>query len=108
MYRIWGRHAICDGTRPRGRAKSEPMTPIETPNIFAPVSTPAFAIRDLSFIVLAITAAIFVIVGGLASSPSIRFVRRPPNRRVGRARGYAGPQVGWPGPAVPLLTVAVL
>ena len=31
---------------------------IETPSILAPVSTPAFAIRDLSFFVLAITAAI--------------------------------------------------
>jgi hypothetical protein len=34
---------------------------IETPSIFVPVSTPAFAIRDLSFFVLAITGAIFVI-----------------------------------------------
>ena len=49
---------------------------IETPSIFAPVSTPAFAIRDLSFFVLAITAAIFVIVAGLAVYTLIRFGRR--------------------------------
>jgi len=49
---------------------------IETPSIFAPVSTPAFAIRDLSFFVLAITAAIFVIVAGLAVYALIRFGRR--------------------------------
>ncbi len=48
---------------------------IETPSIFAPVSTPAFAIRDLSFFVLAITAAIFVIVAGVAGP--LRFGRRP-------------------------------
>lgn len=52
---------------------------IETPNIFAPVSTPAFAIRDLSFFVLAITAAIFVIVAGFAVYTLIRFGRRPAN-----------------------------
>src|SRR2546429_4060294 len=32
------------------------MTPIQTPNIFAPVSTPAFAIRELSFFVFGVTA----------------------------------------------------
>ena len=40
------------------------MNPIQMPNIFAPASTPAFTIRELSFVVLAITAAIFLIVGG--------------------------------------------
>lgn len=37
------------------------MTPIQTPSIFAPVSTSALAIRDLSFIVLAITGVIFLV-----------------------------------------------
>ena len=36
------------------------MSPIQMPNIFAPASTPAFAIRELSFVVLAITAGIFL------------------------------------------------
>src|SRR5437870_8127097 len=60
------------------------MTPIETPNIFAPVSTPAFAIRDLSFIVLAITAATFLIVAGFAVYTLIRF-RPAPGEPTGRA-----------------------
>jgi hypothetical protein len=42
---------------------------IETPSILAPVSTPAFAIRDPSFFVLAITAATLVIVAGVQLSP---------------------------------------
>jgi hypothetical protein len=42
------------------------MTPIQTPSIFAPVSTPALAIREVSFIVLGVTAAIFLIVAAFA------------------------------------------
>ena len=70
---------------------------IETPSIFAPVSTPAFAIRDLSFFVLAITAAIFVIVAGFAVYTLARFGRRPANPEVEPAlppmtqRGLAAP-----------------
>ena len=40
--------------------------PVSTPSIFAPVSTPAFAIRDLSYFVLGICAVIFIVVGGVA------------------------------------------
>ena len=64
------------------------MTPIQTPNIFAPVSTPALAIRDLSFIVLAITGAIFLIVAGFAVYTLIRFGRRPTNPEVEPAQVY--------------------
>ncbi len=49
------------------------MTPIQTPSIFEPVSTPALAIRHLSFIVLGMTAAIFVIVAAFAADTLIRF-----------------------------------
>ena len=48
-----------------------------TPSIFAPVSTPAFAIRELAFFVLGITASIFVVVAGFGVYASIRFRRRP-------------------------------
>jgi cytochrome c oxidase subunit II len=84
------------------------MTPIETPNIFAPVSTPAFAIRDLSFIVLAITAAIFVIVGGFAVYTLIRFGRRPTNPEVEPAQVYGSTQIELAWAVVPLLIVVVL
>src|SRR2546430_1501496 len=48
-----------------------------TPNMFAPVSTPAFAIREVSFLVLAIVTFIFVVVAGLTVYAIIRFRRRP-------------------------------
>ena len=61
---------------------------IETLSIFAPVSTPAFASRDLSFFVLAITAAIIVIVPGLAVYTLIRFGRRSADPEVQPAQVY--------------------
>jgi heme/copper-type cytochrome/quinol oxidase subunit 2 len=64
------------------------MTPVPTPSIFTPVSTPAFAIRDLSFVVLAITGAIFVIVAGFAVYTLIRFGRRPTNPDLEPAQVY--------------------
>jgi cytochrome c oxidase subunit 2 len=84
------------------------MTPIQTPNIFAPVSTPALAIRDLSFIVLAITAAIFLIVAGFAAYTLIRFGRRPTNPQVEPAQVYGSKQIELAWAVVPLLIVVVL
>ncbi len=81
---------------------------IETPNIFAPVSTPAFAIRDLSFFVLAITAAIFVIVAGFAVYTLARFGRRPANPEVEPAQVYGSTQIELAWTIVPLLIVVVL
>ena len=48
-----------------------------TPSMFAPVSTPAFAIRELSFLVFAITTLIFIVVAGLTVYAIIRYRRRP-------------------------------
>jgi cytochrome c oxidase subunit 2 len=84
------------------------MIPVETPSIFAPVSTPALAIRDLSFFVLAITAAIFVIVGGFAVYTLIRFGRRPPNPEVEPAQVYGSTQIELAWTVVPFLIVVVL
>jgi cytochrome c oxidase subunit II len=84
------------------------MASIETPNIFAPVSTPAFEIRDLSFIVLAITGAIFLIVGGFAVYTLIRFGRRPTNPEVEPAQVYGSTQIELAWAVVPLLIVVVL
>ncbi len=84
------------------------MTPIQTPSIFAPVSTPAYAIRDLSFIVLAISAAIFLIVAGFAIYTLIRFGRRSPNPEVEPAQVYGSTQIELAWTVVPLLIVVVL
>jgi cytochrome c oxidase subunit II len=69
------------------------MTPVQTPSIFAPVSTPAFAIRELSFFVLGITAVIFVIVAGFAIYTLIRFGRRPANPDLEPAQVYGSKQI---------------
>src|SRR5437867_9226442 len=84
------------------------MTPIQTPNIFAPVSTPALAIRDLSFIVLAITGAIFLIVAGFAVYTLIRFGRRPTNPEVEPAQVYGSSHMRLALTVVPLMIVLFL
>jgi cytochrome c oxidase subunit II len=84
------------------------MTPVQTPNIFAPVSTPALEIRDVSFIVLAITAAIFVIVAGFTGYTLIRFGRRPTNPDVEPAQVYGSTQIELAWTVVPFLIVVVL
>jgi cytochrome c oxidase subunit 2 len=81
---------------------------IETPSIFNPVSTPAFAIRDLSFFVLAITAAIFVIVAGVAAYTLIRFGRRRAEPEIEPAQVYGSKQIELAWTIVPLLIVVVL
>jgi len=78
------------------------------PSIFAPVSTPAYAIRDLSFIVLALTAVIFVVVGGFAVYTLIRFGRRPTNPELEPAQVYGSTQIELAWTVVPFLIVVVL
>ena len=57
-------------------------------SIFAPVSTPADSIFELSMFVLAVTAGIFVVVFGLLVYAVVRFRRR-------RARAASS----WPKPS---------
>jgi len=84
------------------------MTTTETPSIFAPVSTPAFAIRDLSFFVLTITAVIFILVAGFAVYTLIRFGRRPAAPDIEPAQVYGSTQIELAWTVVPLLIVVVL
>src|SRR5499433_808737 len=84
------------------------MMSVPTPSIFAPVSTPAFAIREVSFIVLAITLAIFLIVGGFAVYTLIRFGRRAANPEVEPAQVYGSKQIELAWTVVPFLIVVVL
>jgi cytochrome c oxidase, subunit II len=84
------------------------MTPVQTPSMFAPVSTPAFAIRELSFFVLAITAVIFVVVGGFAVYTLIRFRRRATTPPTEPAQVYGSTQIELAWTVVPFLIVVVL
>src|SRR5262249_26463467 len=51
--------------------------PTNVTNIFNPLSTPAQAIREVSFLVLAICAGFFLVVGVLLVYPVVRFRQRP-------------------------------
>jgi cytochrome c oxidase subunit II len=83
-------------------------TAVQTPNIFAPTSTPAFAIRDLSWFVLGICAVIFVVVAGLLTYSIIRFRRRPGEDSGEPPQVYDSNQIKLAWTVVPILIVVVL
>ena len=80
----------------------------QTPSMFAPVSTPAMEIRDVSLVVLAITGAIFVVAAGFAVYTLIRFGRRPANPAAEPAQVYGSTQIELAWTVVPVLIVVVL
>jgi heme/copper-type cytochrome/quinol oxidase subunit 2 len=80
---------------------------VQTPNIFAPTSTPAFAIRDLSWFVLGICAVIFLVVAGLLTYSVIRFRRRPGEGRE-PPQVYGSNQIELAWTVVPVLIMVVL
>ena len=84
------------------------MIPIRTPSIFAPASTPAFAIRELSFLVLAIVTFIFVVVAGLTVYAIVRFRRRPGDDGREPPQVYGSTQIELAWTLVPFLIVVVL
>jgi cytochrome c oxidase subunit 2 len=90
---------------------TEPLgnpTAVSTPSIFAPVSTPAFAIRDLSYFVLGICAVIFIVVAGLLAYSLIRFRRRPADADREPPQVYGSNQIELAWTVVPVLIVVIL
>jgi len=79
-----------------------------TPSIFAPVSTPAFAIRDLSFLVLAIVTAIFVVVAAVTVYAIVRYRHRPGDDGRDPPQVYGSVQIELAWTVVPFLIVIVL
>jgi cytochrome c oxidase subunit 2 len=79
-----------------------------TPNIFAPASTPAFAIRDLSWFVLGLCAVIFIVVGGLLTYSIIRFRHRPGDEDREPPQVYGSNQIELAWTVVPVLIVVIL
>src|SRR5437867_4528473 len=75
--------------------------------MFAPVSTPAFAIRELSILVFAIVVAIFVVVAGLTVYAIIRYRRRPGDDGREPPQVYGSTQIELAWTAVPFLIVIV-
>lgn len=82
--------------------------PQSTPSIFAPASTPAIEIHNLSFFVLEITGAIFVVVASLLIYVIIRFRARDVDDDREPAQVYGSNQVELAWTVIPVLIVVVL
>jgi cytochrome c oxidase subunit II len=82
--------------------------PAPTPSIFSPVSTPAFAIRELAVFVLGLTALIFVVVAGLGAYALVRYRRRRDDDGTEPPQIYGSHQIELAWTVVPLLIVVVL
>ena len=81
------------------------MTPTST---FAPASTPARSIYDLSLFVLAITGAIFVVVAGLLAFIIFRFRERRDDDNTEPPQIYGSVQVELAWTVIPVLIVITL
>jgi cytochrome c oxidase subunit 2 len=88
-------HALAEGPQSR-------------PSIFAPASTPATNIYNLSLFVLSITGGIFVVVGGLLLYAVIRFRARSGDDLEEPAQIYGSTQVELAWTVIPVLIVVVL
>jgi cytochrome c oxidase subunit 2 len=89
-------------------AFAEPAhSPLSPTNIFAPMSTPAQSIFDLSQFVLMVTAAIFLVVFSLLAYAVVKF-RRKTNDGREPAQVYGSTQVELAWTVIPVLIVVVL
>jgi cytochrome c oxidase subunit 2 len=86
--------------------RSRRMTPLL--NIFAPESTPARAIVDLSILVLSVTAVIFIVVASLMVYAIVKFRATPANVDREPAQVYGSTQIELAWTIVPVLIVLVL
>lgn len=81
---------------------------LSSTNIFAPASTPAKTIFGLSMFVLAVTAVIFVVVGGLLVYSVVKFRGRAADAGREPAQVYGSTQIELAWTVIPVLIVAVL
>ena len=77
-------------------------------NTFAPASSPAEAILGLSILVSAVTAVIFVVVGGLLVYCIVKFRSRSADASREPAQVYGSTQIELAWTVIPVLIVAVL
>jgi cytochrome c oxidase subunit 2 len=84
------------------------MTAAPLLNIFAPESTPAAAIVQLSIFVLAITAVIFIVVATLLAYAIVKFRATPANAGREPAQVYGSTQIELAWTIIPILIVVVL
>ena len=89
-------------------AAATPGSQLSSTNIFAPASTPAKTIFGLSMFVLAVTALIFVVVGGLLVYSIVKFRARAADADREPAQVYGSTQIELAWTVIPVLIVAVL
>jgi cytochrome c oxidase subunit 2 len=89
-------------------AAATPGSPVSSTNIFAPASTPAKTIFDLSMFVLAVTALIFVVVCSLLVYSVVKFRGRTSDTTREPAQVYGSTQIELAWTVIPVLIVAVL
>jgi len=77
-------------------------------NIFAPETTPAKAIVDLSWLVLGVAGAIFVVVAALLAYAVVKFRATPADAAREPAQVYGSTQIELAWTVVPILIVLVL
>ena len=77
-------------------------------NIFAPAATPARSIFSLSMLVLAVTLAIFIVVGGLLLYALIRFRNQADDSEHEPAQIYGSNQIELSWTVIPILIVIML
>jgi cytochrome c oxidase subunit 2 len=82
--------------------------PLSPTNIFAPVSTPAHWIVELSRLVLLVTATIFIVVFGLLAYAAVKFRRRGGSDTREPAQVYGSKQLELAWTVIPVLIVVVL
>ena len=82
--------------------------PRTTPSIWAPASTPAHQIYDVSLFVLLITGTIFAVVGGALAFVIIKYRTKPSDPEHEPAQVYGSVQVELAWTVIPVLIVVVL
>ena len=80
----------------------------QTPSIFAPAATPAYATREVTWIVFVITGAIFLVVAGMTVYAIMRFRRRQGDDGREPPQVYGSLQIELAWTVVPILIVVVL
>jgi cytochrome c oxidase subunit 2 len=88
-------------------AQSAPSA-LSPTNIFAPLSTPAQSIFDLSFFVLMVSAAIFLVVFSLLAYAVVKFRKRSSDDGREPAQVYGSTQLELAWTVIPVLIVVVL
>lgn len=83
-------------------------SPLSPTNIFAPLSTPAQSIFDLSIFVLQVTAAVFVVVFSLLAYAVVKFRKKSRNNQQEPAQVYGSSQLELAWTVIPVLIVLVL